>query len=364
MLLAASIGNQLKITLFGQSHSKGMGVVIDGLPAGETIDLVRVQAFLERRAPGRDATATARKETDKAEILSGLVEGVTCGAPLCAVITNTDTRSRDYEELRAKPRPGHADYTAWVKSGMAHDIRGGGQFSGRLTAPLCFAGAVALQLLEKRGITVGAHIASVADIRDTAFDPVSTTPELLKEVSAKHLAVISDSKGTAMREAILEAKAQGDSVGGVVECCVLGLPAGLGEAFFGSIESRLAAMLFSIPAVKGVDFGTGFGVAQLLGSQNNDAFTYDQTGRIITKTNNHGGILGGITTGMPLLLQAAFKPTPSIATEQQTVDLQQHKNTTLTVTGRHDPCIMPRAVPVVEAAVAVTLLDILQEEHQ
>lgn len=362
--MAASIGNQLKITLFGQSHSKGMGVVIDGLPAGETIDLVRVQAFLERRAPGRDATATARKETDKAEILSGLVEGVTCGAPLCAVITNTDTRSRDYEELRAKPRPGHADYTAWVKSGMAHDIRGGGQFSGRLTAPLCFAGAVALQLLEKRGITVGAHIASVADIRDTAFDPVSTTPELLKEVSAKHLAVISDSKGTAMREAILEAKAQGDSVGGVVECCVLGLPAGLGEAFFGSIESRLAAMLFSIPAVKGVDFGTGFGVAQLLGSQNNDAFTYDQTGRIITKTNNHGGILGGITTGMPLLLQAAFKPTPSIATEQQTVDLQQHKNTTLTVTGRHDPCIMPRAVPVVEAAVAVTLLDILQEEHQ
>lgn len=362
--MAASIGNQLKITLFGQSHSKGMGVVIDGLPAGETIDLVRVQAFLERRAPGRDATATARKETDKAEILSGLVEGVTCGAPLCAVITNTDTRSRDYEELRAKPRPGHADYTAWVKSGMAHDIRGGGQFSGRLTAPLCFAGAVALQLLEKRGITVGAHIASVADIRDTAFDPVSTTPELLKEVSAKHLAVISDSKGTAMREAILEAKAQGDSVGGVVECCVLGLPAGLGEAFFGSIESRLAAMLFSIPAVKGVDFGTGFGVAQLLGSQNNDAFTYDQTGRIITKTNNHGGILGGITTGMPLLLQAAFKPTPSIATEQQTVDLQQHKNTTLVVTGRHDPCIMPRAVPVVEAAVAVTLLDILQEEHQ
>ena len=357
--MSSTTGNKIKVTLFGQSHSQGMGVVLDGLPAGERVDLERVEAFLARRAPGQGPHTTARKEPDKPEILSGLVEGVTCGAPVCAVIPNTDARSRDYEELRRLPRPGHADYPAWVKFGDARDVRGGGEFSGRLTAPLCFAGAVCLQLLERRGIRVGAHILSVAGERDLPFDPVSVTPEQLEAPGKKAFPVTDDRAGERMLAAIAQARSQLDSVGGVVECCALGVPPGTGETFFGGLEARISALMFSIPAVKGVEFGEGFGAAELTGSRNNDPFCLDGQGRIRTSTNHHGGILGGLASGMPILVRAAFKPTPSIAREQRTVDLQKGQEAALSIKGRHDPCVVPRAVPVVEAAMAVALADLV-----
>ena len=353
-------GHKLKLSNFGQSHSQGMGVVLDGLPAGETIDLERVQEFLRRRAPGQGPWATARKEEDRPEILSGLVDGKTCGAPLCAVIANSDARSADYEELRRKPRPGHADYTAWVRYQGYNDIRGGGQFSGRLTAPLSFAGAVALQILERRGIYIGAHIAAIAGISDRSYDPVKVSAEDLALAGSRPFPVLCEASGKRMMEAIDKARQQMDSVGGVVECAAIGLPAGLGEPMFDGVENRLAAAIFAIPAVKGVEFGEGFGAALLRGSQNNDPFLWEGE-QVVTSTNHHGGILGGITSGMPVIFRVAFKPTPSIAQEQQTVDLYAGTEATLGVRGRHDPCIVPRAVPCVEAAAAVTLLDLLLE---
>ena len=357
--MSSSIGHQVKVTLFGQSHSEGIGVVIDGLPAGEAIDLAQVRAFMERRAPGRNAHSTTRREGDVPRILSGLVDGKTCGAPLCCVIENTDTRSQDYERMRNLPRPGHADYTAYVKYNGHNDIRGGGHFSARLTAPLCFAGAVCLQILARRGITVGAHIASIYNISDTPFDPVAITPEQLAEVTSKPFPVVDDTAGERMRKAIEQAKLQQNSLGGVVECAAVGLPIGLGEPIFDGLESRLAMAAFGIPAVKGVEFGAGFGAATLTGAENNDPFYQAEDGSVKTRTNHHGGALGGISSGMPLLMRVAFKPTPSIGREQQTVNLAEGGEDTLTIHGRHDPCVVPRAVPCVEAAVAITLLDLL-----
>lgn len=357
--MSSSIGHQVKVTLFGQSHSEGIGVVIDGLLAGEAIDLAQVRAFMERRAPGRNAHSTTRREGDVPRILSGLVDGKTCGAPLCCVIENTDTRSQDYEKMRNLPRPGHADYTAHVKYGGHNDIRGGGHFSARLTAPLCFAGAVCLQILARRGITVGAHIASIYNISDTPFDPVAVTAEQLAEVTRKPFPVVDDAAGEQMRQAIEQARLEQNSLGGVVECCAVGLPVGLGEPIFDGLESRLAMALFAIPAVKGVEFGAGFGAAALTGAENNDPFYQTEDGSIKTRTNHHGGALGGISSGMPLVVKAAFKPTPSISREQQTVNLAQGGEETLVIHGRHDPCVVPRAVPCVEAAVAITLLDLL-----
>ena len=353
--MSSSFGKKVTITLFGQSHSQGIGAVIDGLPAGEAIDMARVGAFMARRAPG-GALATKRREADRVKILSGLVDDVTCGAPLCGVIENTDVRSGDYEELARKPRPGHADYTAHVRYGGFNDVRGGGHFSARLTAPLCFAGAVALQLLERRGIMVGAHLKSVYNISDIPFDPASITGAQLSEIAAREIPVINAEAGAAMKEAIETARASQDSVGGVVECAAVGLPAGLGDPIFDGLENRLAAMLFGIPAVKGVEFGAGFEAAQMLGSEHNDAFYYDGE-QVKTRTNRHGGILGGISSGMPVILRAAFKPTPSIGREQQTVNFETHADDLLAIHGRHDPCVALRAVPCVEAAVALVLLD-------
>ena len=346
--MSSTYGENLRLTIFGQSHSAAIGVTVEGLPAGFPIDMEALQAFLNRRAPGRDKNSTTRREPDMPEFLSGLTGSVTCGAPLTAIIRNTNTRSGDYEELAYKPRPGHADYTGWVKYGESRDYAGGGHFSGRLTAPLCIVGGICLQLLAKEGITVRARIRAVADVTD---DALFTAP-----VSHKAFPTVSDDAGDAMQQRIAAAKAEGDSVGGVVECIVDGLPAGLGDPMFGGMENRIAAAVFGIPAVKGVEFGDGFEIAKLRGSHSNDPFCMAE-GQVITASNHCGGILGGITNGMPLILRAAFKPTPSIGMEQDTVDLRTMTNTTLTIHGRHDPCIVHRAVPCVEAAVAVAVYD-------
>lgn len=357
--MSSEFGKKVRISIFGQSHSEAIGVVMDGLPVGEEIDLEKVQAFLERRAPGRNVYSTPRKETDTARVLSGLFEGKTCGAPLCAIIENTNTRSQDYDKLKDLPRPGHADYTAWVKYAGANDHRGGGHFSGRLTAPLCFAGAVCKQILERNGIHIAAHILSVHGVQDITFDAVGTDADTLRAVGEKGFPVLDDAAGEKMQAEIAAAKERGDSVGGVVECMVTGLPVGVGEPMFDGLESVLAAAVFAIPAVKGVEFGAGFGAAELFGSENNDDFIYDTDGRVKTKTNHHGGSLGGISSGMPLVFRAAFKPTPSIGMEQDTISISKRENDKLAVTGRHDPCIVPRAVPVVEAAAAAVILDLL-----
>ena len=309
--MSSEFGHLLKISVFGQSHGTAIGVVVDGLPAGEAVDLTELQAFLDRRKPGKNPLSTARKEADAPTFLSGLENGMTCGAPLCAVIQNGDQHSGDYAGLTDTPRPGHADYTAAVKWGGHADMRGGGHFSGRLTAPLCIAGGIAKQILARRGVFVGAHLKEVAGIPDAPF-PLRPSAELFQEVAAKAFPVLDDGAGERMRAAILAAREDLDSVGGIVECAATGLPAGLGDPMFDGVENRLAAALFGIPAVKGLEFGAGFDAARLRGSENNDPFVLDH-GAVAAESNRAGGILGGITTGMPLLLRAAFKPTPSIA---------------------------------------------------
>ncbi len=357
--VSSEFGKILRVSVFGQSHGKAIGVQIDGLPAGEEIDPEELQRFLDRRKPGTSPLSTARKEADMPEFLSGLENGRTCGAPLCAVIWNSGQHSADYTELRDKPRPGHADYTALIKWDGRADMRGGGHFSGRLTAPLCIAGGIAKQILARRGVYVGAHLSSVGYAQDMLFPP-HPTKELFDALAAKPFPVLSDHAGEAMQAAILAAKESLDSVGGAIECAAVGLPAGLGDPMFDGVESRLAAALFGIPAVKGVEFGEGFHAARLRGSENNDPFVMEED-RICTETNHAGGILGGITTGMPLVLRAAVKPTPSIGSPQRTVSLSAMEDTELTIHGRHDPCIAHRAVPVVEAVTAAVLLDMLLE---
>ena len=357
--MSSEFGHLLKISVFGQSHGRAIGVVVDGLPAGEAIDLDELQAFLDRRKPGKNRLSTARKESDAPTFLSGLENGKTCGAPLCAVIENGDQHSGDYAGLTDTPRPGHADYTAAVKWGGQADMRGGGHFSGRLTAPLCIAGGIAKQILARRGIHVGAHLSEVAGIADDPF-PLHPTAELFEKLAAKDFPVLDDGAGERMQQAILAAREELDSVGGIVGCAAIGLPAGLGDPMFDGVENRLAAALFGIPAVKGVEFGAGFAAARSRGSENNDAFSVAD-GAVVTDTNHAGGILGGITNGMPILLRTAMKPTPSIARAQKTVRLSQMEEIPLEIRGRHDPCIAHRAVPVVEAVTAAVLLDLLLE---
>ena len=359
--MSSEFGRLLRISVFGQSHGTAIGVNMDGLPAGEAIDLAALHAFLDRRKPGKSPLSTSRKESDTPVFLSGLENGVTCGAPLCAVIYNSDQHSSDYRELSDKPRPSHADYTAWVKWGGQADMRGGGHFSGRLTAPLCIAGGIAKQILARRGVFVGAHLASVGTVEDAPF-PLHPTPELFDTVAAKAFPVLDDAAGEAMQSLILEARENRDSIGGTVSCAVIGLPPGLGDPMFDGMENRLAAALFGIPAVKGLEFGSGFASSRLHGSENNDPF-FMENGQIATATNHAGGILGGITTGMPVTLRAAIKPTPSISRPQQTVRLSRMEDADLVIQGRHDPCIAHRAVPVVEAVTAAVILDLLLEGH-
>jgi len=354
--MSSVFGNKIKISIFGQSHSAAVGVSIDGLPAGIKLDLDELHAFMKRRSPGQNETTTSRAEEDIPEILSGLVDSTTCGAPLAIIVRNTDTRPADYREIRDIPRPSHADYSAHIKYGGFHDVSGGGHFSGRLTAPLCAAGGICLQILRGLGVDVCAHILRIGGISDDFFDPVNITVSDFDIIRSNPFPVLSRTAGELMVEKIKTARARTDSVGGVIECAAIGLPAGLGDPMFDGVENRIAGIVFGIPAVKGLEFGSGFAGAELFGSENNDAFRFDD-GAVKTRTNNSGGILGGITNGMPVVFRTAFKPTPSIGLEQESVSLSRAENTTIQINGRHDPCIVPRAVPCVEAAAAIALYD-------
>lgn len=354
--MSSTYGEILKLSIFGQSHGTAIGMTLDGIPAGLPVDMDELYHFLSRRAPGKDKYATSRKEADHPEFLSGIVNGFTCGAPIAAIIYNNNTRSGDYENLKDCPRPGHADYTAQVKYHGFQDVAGGGHFSGRLTAPLCIAGGLCKQWLEQKGIRIGAHIVAIGGIVD---DPVYldwANPNL--DLIGTDFPVLNPAAGLKMQEAISAAKAEGDSVGGLIECIVTGLPTGLGEPMFGGMESKIAQIVYGIPAVKGLSFGTGFAGSDMRGSENNDAYTI-KDGKILTKHNYAGGILGGITNGMPLVFEVAVKPTPSISKPQTSVSLKRMETQELIIQGRHDPCIVPRAVPVIEAAAAIAIFDAL-----
>ena len=337
--------NRISISIFGESHGPAIGVTIDNLPPGEYIDMDKIHQFMTRRAP-----------KDLPEVLSGVLNNRTTGTPLCAMIQNTDTRSKDYSNLAKLPRPGHADYTGAMRYQGFNDVRGGGHFSGRLTAPLCFAGAVCGQILERRGIYTGAHIAAIHGIQDDAFSRTRVSKEDILAVREKSFPVINDAQGKLMWEDIQKARMGQESLGGIIECAAVNVPAGIGSPMFDGLENTIAQLVFGIPAVKGIEFGAGFQVAEMVGSQDNDAFYVDENGHIKTKTNNHGGILGGISSGMPITLNVAIKPTASISKPQQTVNFRERTNEILQIQGRHDPCIVPRAVPCVEAAVNLALL--------
>jgi len=346
--LSSTYGEMIRLTIFGQSHSPAIGMTLEGIPAGSSIDMEKLERFLARRAPGRNAWSTPRAEADRPEFVAGLLGNVTCGVPLTAIIRNTDTRSGDYEELKKKPRPGHADLTAQYKYHGFQDHAGGGHFSGRMTAPLCIAGGICRQLLEKEGVKIMARIAVIGDVEDeSAF---------LTSVEENEFPVVSPEKGILMQQRIEQARKEGDSIGGIIECVVTGLPVGLGDPMFHGMENRIAQVVFAIPAVKGLEFGAGFAAARMRGSEHNDPFRI-RDGKIVTETNHAGGILGGITDGMPICFRAAVKPTPSIAKSQQSVDLEAMKETSLEIRGRHDPCIVPRAVPCMEAAAALAVYD-------
>lgn len=366
-------GNKVKISVFGESHGEAIGVSIDGLPSGVELDMPKIETFMQRRASKGLPWTTPRQEQDQPRIISGLYQGKTTGTPLCAIIENKNTKSQDYVAQQAIPRPGHADLTAMARYSGFQDPRGGGHFSGRLTAPIAFAGAVCKQILENKNIYIFAHVESIGEIKDQRFDGVRVDLAELKKIQDKEFPILDDHVKNSMIARIIEAKEKMDSVGGVVECIACGVPAGLGDPIFDSVESRVSSILFGIPAVKGVEFGAGFEVAKHSGSQNNDipyfaipkTSNQNKTGEnpvvIRYKTNNAGGIEGGITNGMPILFRAAFKPTPSIAKEQESIDLIKKENTLFKVKGRHDPCIVPRAVPVVEAVCAIAILDLWME---
>lgn len=346
----------MNYTIFGESHGPAIGVTLTGVPAGLELDWAAIEKDMARRAPGKSPLATARKEADQVQVLSGVFEGKTTGSPLCAMIANTDTRSADYSKTRDLARPGHADYPAHVRYQGFNDYRGGGHFSGRLTAPLVFAGAIAKQILAQRGITVGAHISSIYGVNDEALEDWDT----LKGVADKDFPVLNDEKGQEMQEAILEAKEEQDSVGGSIECGVFGLPAGYGSPDFGeNAEGIFSQYLFAVPAVKAVAFGAGTAFSLMRGSEANDPLYVDEQGQVGAEQNCAGGINGGITNGMPLVFEVTMRPTPSIARTQFTIDMNRMENAQLELQGRHDPCVVPRAVPVIEAAAALAACQLL-----
>ena len=352
--MSSTYGEHLKLSIFGQSHGPAIGMTLDGIPAGLPVDTEKLQAFLNRRAPGQNDWSTPRREEDRPEFLGGIWDGFTCGAPIAAVIYNRNTRSGDYASLKDCPRPGHADYPAQIKYGGFQDAAGGGHFSGRLTAPLCIAGGLCRQWLEEMGIRIGAHIMGIGNAGDDKFNWLN--PQL--DAVDPDFPVLNPEAGAQMRQIIADARAEGDSVGGLIQCAITGLPAGLGEPMFGGVESKLSQILYGIPAVKGLWFGNGIWAYLAKGSEFNDAYSV-QDGRITTVTNHNGGILGGITTGMPVLFDVVIKPTPSISRAQQSVSLSKEENMSLEIRGRHDPCIVPRAVPVVEAAAAIAIYDLI-----
>lgn len=352
--MASSYGENLKLTIFGASHGPEIGMTLEGIPAGLPVDMQKLQRFLNRRAPGQHEWSTARREADIPIFQSGVANGITNGESITAVIKNENIRSKDYDALKYIPRPGHADFAAWMKYGLDFDMAGGGPFSGRMTAPMCIAGGLCRQWLEAQGIRIGAHIAQIEYIDDDRFDP--TAPDL--DGVRSDFSVLNQACGKQMQEKIASVKRSGDSLGGIIECAVVGLPAGLGGELFDGVESKLSQILYAIPAVKGVDFGLGFANSYHPGSKTNDAYTV-KDGQVVTETNHCGGILGGITTGMPVLFRVGIKPTPSIAKPQKSVNLKTMEEVTLAVKGRHDPCIVPRAVPVVEAAAAIAIYDLM-----
>ena len=355
-----TFGENIKLCIFGQSHAPCIGVTIDGLCAGTPIDEEYIAKIMALRAPGSSPLATKRKEPDKVEFLSGVVDGKTVGTSVCAIIRNSDSHSSDYSSIFKKPRPSHADYPAYIRYADDFDLRGGGQFSGRLTAPLCIAGAITLPLLSQKGIEILCHILSIKDVSDTPFSAVDDEKELCERLNGVSFPVICESAEEKMKNAIISASENLDSVGGVIECKITGLPVGVGEPMFGGIENVISRMMFGIPAVKGIEFGAGFAGTSLYGSQFNDSYYYDESGNVRTKTNNSGGICGGMTTGMPIIFRVAIKPTPSIAQKQETVDLASGENCVIEIKGRHDPCIASRAAVVVRAATAFAVYDLLQ----
>lgn len=359
--MRGNFGEHFMLTIFGESHGPAIGIVIDGVPAGTPIDEAAIAADMARRAPGNDPTATARKEADAVRIVSGILNGRATGTPLCGMIENTNTRSGDYAQMIARMRPGHADYAGRIKYHGYNDPRGGGHFSGRLTAPLVFAGAIARQLLAAKGIGIGAHIAAIGGVADDALDPVRVDAATLSRLRGLRFPLLDPEKEAPMRAIVEAARLEGDSVGGVIECAATGVPAGIGSPFFGSLESVASQLLFSIPAVKAVEFGDGLAISALRGSAANDPIRFD-AGRVVCTSNHNGGVTGGITNGMPVLLRVAVKPTPSIARQQQTVNLLTGENETLSITGRHDPCIVPRAVVVVESALAIALCELMMDD--
>ncbi len=356
--MSSIYGEKLKLSIFGQSHGQAIGMTLDGIPAGLSIDEESLRTFLARRAPGSSVYTTSRKEADRVEFLSGVVNGFTCGAPITAIIKNHDANPANYEALKNTPRPGHADYTAQVKYGGYQDATGGGHFSGRLTAPMCIAGGLCKQWLERTGIFIGAHIIQIGNTLCDGFDPIHPQLEQVGHV----FPTLTAEAAEVFQAVIATAKDMHDSVGGRIECAITGLPAGLGSPMFGGVESRIAQIIYGIPAVKAIGFGSGQKLASMSGSESNDAFTID-CDSVITETNHCGGILGGITNGMPVIFDVTFKPTPSISKPQQTVNMLTGKVTTIKIDGRHDPCIVPRAVPVVEAAAALAVLDMILESN-
>lgn len=358
--MSSAIGSKITTTVFGESHGPAIGAVIDAPPAGYKINFDEILVQAARRAPGQDPTATARRETDTPEILSGLLGNVTTGAPLALIIRNSDQHSNNYENIADRPRPSHADYAASVRFGGFNDIRGGGNFSGRLTAPLTAAGAVARQILKANGIVIGGHVSFIGSVADIPFDPVNVDGELLESLNKGYFSVISTEAAIKMREEIDSAKQNGDSIGGELEIAVTGLPAGIGSPTARGIENAISDAVFCVPAVKGIEFGEGFGFASMHGSSANDEMYYDGD-TVKCRTNNCGGITGGISNGMPLIIRCALKPTPSVMKPQSTVNLKSKTDDTLIIEGRHDPCIVPRALPAVEAAVALALLDLYSE---
>lgn len=353
-------GENIRFSIFGESHGGAIGAVIDGIPSGTPIDVDYIEKRMQRRRPGKNLLSTARNEADKVEILSGLKDGKTCGTPICGIIRNSDTRSSDYNG--SVMRPGHADYTAYKKYGESRDFRGGGHFSGRLTAALVFGGAIAEQVLMKKGIVIGTHIARIGNICDESFDLAKINPQTLSRIEDMDFPVVNPECAESMKAEIESARADADSIGGVLECAICGIDVGVGSPFFGSVESRISSMMFSVPAIKGIEFGAGFGFADMRGGAANDEFYFEDENNfdsVRTRTNNNAGINGGITNGMPIVFRLAVKPTPSIGKEQNTIDIDKHKNVSAQIRGRHDPCIVHRAAPVVSAAAAVAVLDML-----
>lgn len=354
--MSSEIGRKIKVNIFGESHGKAIGAVMDNIPAGEKIDFDALKGFMKRRQGGNNPYSTPRKESDLPEIISGVKNGVTTGAPLCLIIKNENIRSEDYKV--DVPRPGHADFTAFKKYNGFCDLCGGGHFSGRLTAALCAAGGILLQILKRRGINITAHLSSVYGEADDGLNLIEYDASQAELIQKSDFPVLNKEKGEKMKKNIEKARSQGDSVGGTVECVIYGVPAGIGNPMFEGLENSISAAMFGIGGVKGIEFGSGFGAAELRGSQNNDEF-YISGGEVKTKTNNHGGILGGISSGMPIVFNTAFKPTPSISKEQRSVSFSKNENVNLSVKGRHDPCIAVRAVPCVEAAAAIVIADFI-----